>query len=162
MATNEDREEAAVIADPDATAYEPLIIPYPVWPAIHECGVKRDDHMTVSSGLFHDDFETCINLDKAELNKYFKTMTSNANKKEGKISFTIDERCAMIAFVQWTKDKIRCGKDPAMYQFENTGISALIKRAKTHERYVTNASSNDAKPKDFTKDLKCADWSPGF
>ena len=89
MQTNKEREEAAVAADPDATAYEGLIAPYPVWAGIHECGVKRDDHRTASRGLFHDDFETCIDLDRDELKAYFKIMASYGTKKEGKTTFSI-------------------------------------------------------------------------
>ena len=94
METNKERERDAILAAraaglPDTTAYEALVTPYPVWAAIHECGVARGNHMTVSSGLFHDDFETCINLDRTELNKYFKTMAAYTDR-QGKISFTID------------------------------------------------------------------------
>ena len=61
---------------------------------------------------------------------------------QGKIIFTISESNAIIAFVQWVKDKIRCGNDPAMYEFEKTDISDLIQKAKTHEIYVENATSS--------------------
>ena len=132
MLTNEERAEDAVTADPDATAYQGLITPYPVWAGLHECGIKRDDHHLVSSGLFHDDFQTCIDVDRDELKSYFKSMALYANRKEGKIPLSIAAKNSMVAFVQWAKDKIRCGKDPAMYQYENKNVSLLIKRAKTH------------------------------
>ena len=37
--TDEEREELAVNVDPDATAYQGLIAPYPVWAGLHECGI---------------------------------------------------------------------------------------------------------------------------
>ena len=162
--TNEEREEDAINADPDATPYENLVSPYPVWAGLHQCGVERDNnwyHHVISSGLFHDDFRTCIDLDRDELSSYFKTMASLKKNKEGKIPLSIETRNSMAAFVQWAKDKIRCGKDPAMYQFENKNVSLLIKRARTHKRFVEDASSDD-KPDGFTKDLKWEDWSPDF
>ena len=130
--TTEKREEAAmangVAATPPtvSTPYENLVAPYPVWAALHECGVERDNkwyHHVISRGLFHDDFRTCIDLDRDELNSYFKTMAALKTNKEGKIPLSIETRNSMAAFVQWAKDKIRCGKDPAMYQFENKNVS---------------------------------------
>ena len=121
--TNRQREDNAVAAAlaarptiPPPTAYESLVTPYPVWAAIHEFGVPRNDHRSVSEGLLHDEFRTCIDLDESKLNRYFKTMASYT-VSQGKIIFTIYERNSMIAFVQWVKDKIRCGKDPSMYEF---------------------------------------------
>ena len=164
MQTNEEREEDAMNANADATPYENLVAPYPVWAALHECGVERDSnwyHHVIGRGLFHDDFRTCIDLGTKELESYFKTMAALKTNNQGKIPLAIEARNSMAAFVQWTKDKIRCGKDPAMHQFENTGISALLKRAKTHERFIEDASSDD-KPGGFTKDLKWDNWSPDF
>ena len=48
ITTNEDREDVAVTVDPDTTAYQALVTPYPVWAAIHERGVPRNDHKTVN------------------------------------------------------------------------------------------------------------------
>ena len=54
MATNEEREREAITDDRAAspptvpTAYQNLVTPYPVWAAIHECGVPRNDHKTVN------------------------------------------------------------------------------------------------------------------
>ena len=46
--TNEQREDAAVAAElavtprnPPPKAYEALLAPYPVWAAMHACGVPR-------------------------------------------------------------------------------------------------------------------------
>ena len=46
--TNEQREDAAVAAalavtprNPPPKAYEALVAPYPVWAAMHACGVPR-------------------------------------------------------------------------------------------------------------------------
>ena len=119
MLTNEERERDAIAdaraaGDPVPTAYQGLVPPYPVWAGIRECGVARGNHTVVSYGLFHDEFETCIDLDRTELNQYFKTMNSYTAASNIKIGFTIPQRNSIIAFVQLANDKIRCGKDPAM------------------------------------------------
>ena len=72
--TNEQREDAAVAAALDASnsppkAYATLVAPYPVWSAMHACGVPRtvEKHRSVATGLFKDDFETCIDLNDSAL-----------------------------------------------------------------------------------------------
>ena len=59
--TNEHREDAAVSApladtpsNPPPKAYESLVAPYPVWAAMHACGVSRttEKHRSVATGLF--------------------------------------------------------------------------------------------------------------
>ena len=83
--TNEQREDALVAAalavtpiNPPPKAYETLIAPYPVWDAMHACGVPRtgDKHRSVATGLFQDDFETCIDLNDSALYNYFKSTAS--------------------------------------------------------------------------------------
>ena len=57
--TNEQREDAAVAAalaagNSPPEAYETLVAPYPVWAAMHACGVSRttEKHRSVATGLF--------------------------------------------------------------------------------------------------------------
>ena len=55
------------------------------------------------------------------------------------------------AFVQWTRDKIRMGEDPALEPFPVTNVSALLRRYQTHEKYIKDSSTllDAAKPKDL-------------
>ena len=83
--TNEQREDAAVAAALAASssppkAYETLVAPYPVWAAMHACGVPRtgEKHRSVATGLFQDAFETCIDLNDSALYNYFKSTASLA------------------------------------------------------------------------------------
>ena len=118
--TNEQREDAAVAAalaagNSPPEAYETLVAPYPVWAAIHACGFSRttEKHRSVATGLFQDDFETCIELNDSALYNYFKATASLA-ATNGQIKFQIQQRNNIRALVQWTKDAIRTGQDPAM------------------------------------------------
>ena len=79
--TNEQREDAEVAAalavtpsNPPPKAYKTLVAPYPVWAAMHACGVPRtgEKNRSVATGLFQDDFETCIDLNDSALYNYFK------------------------------------------------------------------------------------------
>ena len=105
MLTNKERERDAIAdaraaGDPVPTAYQGLVPPFPVCAGIHECGIARGNHTIVSYGLFHDEFETCIDLNRKELNQYFKTMSSFTAQSNIKIAFTIPQRNSIIAFVQ--------------------------------------------------------------
>ena len=118
--TNDQREDAAVAEVPNVNnsplkAYETLVSPYPVWAAMHACGVPRTGkkHRSVATGLFQDDFDTCIDLNDSVLYNYFKATASLA-AVHGQIKFLIQQRNNIRALVQWTKDAIRTGQDPAM------------------------------------------------
>ena len=47
-------------------------------------------------------------------------------------------------------------------KFEPTGIAAILRRAETHKLYVKNSDISAVKPRDFTKDIKWANWAPSF
>ena len=137
---------------------------YPVWAAMFACGmVRKDDkYKNVATGLFQYDFETCIDLNDSNLHNYFKAtalLTTIANRQ---IKFTIPQRSNIRAFVQWTKDTIKTGQDPAMLKFTPTGIAKILRKAETHKLYVANLDSNTVRPKDLTKKIRWADWAPLF
>ena len=80
--TNEQREDAAIAAAKaisarslDPMPYVALVAPYPVWAAIFACDIARahDEYKDVATGLFQDDYETCIDLDDTALYNYHKT-----------------------------------------------------------------------------------------
>ena len=101
---NEKREATAVAVaaaanDLPLKAYKALVAPYPVRAAIHEFGIGRTKHRTISKGLLHDDFRTCIDLDETDLHRYLKTMALYRNVASGKTIFTISQRNAMMAII---------------------------------------------------------------
>ena len=113
--SNKQREEDAITAakraDPDdweVKPYEALIPPYPVWAAMFACGVARanDKYKTAATGLFQEEYETCIDLDDSDLQSYFKA-SALLTVTAGQIKLSMPQRNNIRAFVQWTKDKIR-------------------------------------------------------
>ena len=126
------------------------------------CGVPRtrNAYENTASGLLQDEYETCIDLDEKALLSYFKT-SALLPPASGQIKFSIIQRNNIKAFVQWTKDKIRTGQDPAMLHFQLIGISKILKRASSHAIYVSNRN-NAIVPKDFTKAIDWADCAPTF
>ena len=130
---------------------------------MHACGVPRtvEKHRSVATGLFQDDFETCIYLNYGALYNYFNA-TSSLAAAHGQIKFHIQQRNNIRAFIQWTKDAIRTGQDPAMQEFSPTGIDRILRKAESHKLYIANSDTNAVKPKDFTKEIKWSDWVPSF
>ena len=111
--TNEQREDTAVAAalaagNQPPKAYETLVAPCPVWADVHACGVPRtgENHRSVATGLFQDDFETCIDLNDSAIYNYFKA-TALLAAAHGQIKFKIQQRNNIRALIQWTKDAIR-------------------------------------------------------
>ena len=82
MPTNELREAAAITAG-NLLPYEGLIAPYPVWAAVFACKISRvlDEYKDVATGLFQDDYETCIDLDDTDLYNYHKN-NNGANSRQ--------------------------------------------------------------------------------
>ena len=96
------REAAALDAGKSPPkAYETLVVPYPVWATMHACGVPItvEKHRSVATGLFQDDFETCIDLNDSALYNYFKA-TASPEKTNGQIKFQIQQRNNIRALVQ--------------------------------------------------------------
>ena len=81
--------------------------------------VRKDEkHLSVlATGLFQDDFQTCIDLNDSVLHNNFKA-TALLRVAEGQIRFQIDQRIDqrnnIRAFVQWKEDVIRTRQDPAL------------------------------------------------
>ena len=144
--------------------YVALVAPYPVWAAIFACEVSRtlDEYKDVARGLSQDDYETCIDLDDTDLYNYHKTTSSQTVASGNQIILSVPQRSSIKAFVQWTKDAIRTGQDPVMMKFKTTGIAATLRRAASHKLYVKNSDTNAVKPRNFTKEIKWADWAPSF
>ena len=163
MLNNEAREAAAIVAG-NLLPYEGLVTPYPVWAAVFACGIERtlDEYKDVATGLFQNDYETCIDLNDRSLYNYHKTAAAQPAVDGNQLIHTVPQRSNIRAFVQWTKDKIRTGQDPAMFKFRPTGIAKILRKAETHKLYVENSASHAVKPRDFTKEIKWADWAPSF
>ena len=153
-----EQKEAAAAAINMVEPYKGLVPPYPVWAATDACGMTKNDndHKDVATELFQDDYETCINLDDTALYNYHKAAGSY---------HTVSQRNGIKAFVQWTKDKIRTGQDPAMSQFTTKGagvLSTALKKAASHKIYAENSKTDAIQPDKFTKDSKWIDWAPSF
>ena len=49
-----------------------------------------------------------------------------------------------------------------MQEFAPAEIAKILRKAESHKVYIANSTTNDVKPKDFTKEIKWSDWAPSF
>jgi hypothetical protein len=138
--------------------------------AMEACGV---DHVLLftdetqaqrlANDIFDDLFTTCLDVTFKELDEHFKTY-SDLTAAQGQIRVRPGVRKNIKAFVQWARDELRLGRDPSATPFPIDLVSDLIRRYKTHEKFITDSKTlaEAAKPDSFKKTPKWEDWKPTF
>jgi hypothetical protein len=138
--------------------------------AMVACGV---DHVALfmdetqaqrlAADIFGGQFSSCLDITFKVLDEHFKTY-SDLTVAQGQIHVRPGTRKNIKAFVQWTRDELRLGRDPAMTPFPIEMVSDLIRRYKTHETFLTDSEtlSEAAKPDKFKESTKWEDWKPTF
>lgn len=134
--------------------------------AMAECGVEDDrnhDGQTqagrIAGDMFSDTFATCMDKTFDELDSDFKTF-SGLSVQQGQIRLLPGTKTKIKAFVQWSRDQIRLGMEPSTTRFPVAQTAELIRRYKTHSKFVYNSTtlSDAAKPRAFTDDMAWKDW----
>ena len=117
----------------------------------------------VADDIFDNTFSSCMDITFKELDDYFKTY-SDLTVVQGQIRIRPGTRKNIKAFVQWTRDEIRLGRDPGRIPYPVNEVSDLIRRYKTHEKFLTDSKtlSEAAKPDKFKESIKWEDWKPTF
>lgn len=138
--------------------------------AMIACGVDNTvsfDNLTraqrLATDLFSDDFKSCMDKTFEELDADFKTY-SDLTAAQGQIRLLPGVKSRIKAFVQWTRDELRMGRDPATTAFPVGNASTLIRRYKTHSQFIKNSPTmaEAAKPTKFSSTTKWEDWEPTF
>lgn len=134
------------------------------------CGINnvtlfqgRTQAERIAYEIFSDDFSTTMDSSIDELNEEFKTL-AGLTIAQGQIRLMPAIKKNIRAFIQWCRDEIRMGRDPATVQFPVVDTAKLLRRMKTHEQYVYGSKlmSQQALPQDFTNDVQWEDWNPTF
>jgi len=117
----------------------------------------------IAADIFDDNFTTCMDITFKELDDHFKTY-SDLTQAQGQIRIPPGTRKNIKAFVQWTRDEIRFGRDPSLSPFPLDQVSDCLRRHKTHEKFVADAKTlaEAAKPEKFKESTKWEDWKPTF
>ena len=108
-------------------------------------------------------FTTSKDVTFKELDDHFKTY-SELTVAQGQIRLRPGVQKNNKAFVQWTRDELRLGRDPSILPFPVGQGSDLIRRYKTHEKYQNDSRTlaKAAKPERFEESIKWEDWKPTF
>ena len=113
--------------------------------------------------VFDDDFNTCMDKTMDELDEDFKSY-SVLTVANGQIRLNPVVKRNIRAFVQWSRDMIRNGRDPTTVPFPVIDATDLIRRHKTHEAYIKKSKTvtDTATPPQFTSTTLWIDWYPTF
>jgi hypothetical protein len=142
------------------TVYDDMVI----------CGIDdatffqgRTQAERISFEIFSDDFSTTMDVSTEELNEEFKALMG-MTVAQGQIRLMPAVRKNIRAFIQWCRDEIRMGRNPATVEFPVVDTAKLLRRMKTHEQYVYGSKlmSLQALPQDFTNNVQWDDWKPTF
>ena len=138
--------------------------------ALTACGVNNEalfleqtQAQRIASDIFDNAFASCMDVTFKELDEHFKTYF-DLTAAQGQIRLNPGIRKNIKAFVQWTRDEIRLGREPGDTAFPIDQITDLIRRYHTHEKYKTDSRTlaEAAKPEKFKEATKWEDWKPTF
>jgi hypothetical protein len=141
--------------------------------ALTLCGVLNDTNNVlfnaanalarISADIFNDNFSTCMDLSFTDLEDSWKTY-SGLTVSEGRIRLLPGTKVNIKAFVQWVRDQIRIGNDPAQSPFPVNCRNDLLERYNTHKQWLKDAPDmlKSAMPKNFTEKMNWADWKGTF
>jgi len=139
-----------------------------VFDAMVLCGIDNVDlhdgqtkAQRIATGVFSDDFNTCMVETMEDLQDDLKSF-SDLTVAEGRIRLTPGPRKNIKAFIQWCRDEIREGRDPAQSVFPVGESVALRERMKAHDNFMKSKAKDDAAPEVFNDDMSWEDWVKTF
>ena len=126
--------------------------------AVHEamiaCGVDnialfngQTQAERLSSEMFDDDFKSCMDMTIDEIDEDLKTF-SGLTIAQGQIRLTVGTKNRIKELMQWSRDMIRTGRDPASEACPAADITNIMRRCKSHESCAQKAKTitDNAKP----------------
>ena len=144
--------------------------PFTVTDAMVLCGVPNQtlfngstNAQRIAEDVFDDDFQSTMDKTFQELEDDFKSYSS-MTVNQGQIRLNPGTKKKVKAFIQWGRDMIRCGIDPASMAFPVWDTAGLIRKYKSHEAFVVKSKTitTTAKPDVFTEKAKWEEWNPIF
>ena len=117
----------------------------------------------VADQLFMNSFETCIRMTiddvKDAITGFTKLPANN-----GRIPFQPGVKRQIIAFVQWARTELRCGRDPANQVFPVAQIVNLQQDLQACINFEKQGDllASQAKPRQYTQEITWMDWEPTF
>ena len=124
---------------------------------------NRTQAARIATDIFFDSFETAAKMSITQLTSYFKTYTS-LTIANGRIPLNPGIQNRIKAFVQWTRDEIRLGRNPSSVAYAPGDEARLLERMREHDLYIKESPqlAADAKPDKFTNDDDWDDFDRKF
>lgn len=138
--------------------------------AMIACGVPDNgnfqgntDAERVAMELFDNDFRTVMDKSIKDLDNDFTTLSA-LTALQGQIRVRPRAQRNIKAFVQWTRDQYRMGRNPSHHAFPSAEAPMYTKRLKQHDDFVKQSKTmcENTAPQQFTKDMKWYDWNLTF
>ena len=143
---------------------------YTVRDAMVICGLNDTDQFNgmtpaqrFAADIFSNSFVMCLDKTVEEVNndiKQYATLTQS----QGQIRITPGNRQNIQAFIQWSRDMVRTGREPSLIPFPVQSVADLIRKYQSHKAYVEKSKTitEAAKPIKLKESMKWEDWNPTF
>ena len=117
----------------------------------------------VAEQLFMNSFDTCLSITIEDVKDAITGFTK-LPANQGRIPFQPGVKRLIIAFVQWTRTELRCGRDPTSILFPVNNMVQLHQDLKACINFEKQADllAGQAKPKPFNIQSQWMDWEPTF
>ena len=134
------------------------------------CGVPNDGLFNgatnanrIAHDIFNNDFNSCMDVTFDDFDQECKTYSS-LTINQGQIRLRPGTKNNIKAMMQWCREKLLIGEDPAMIIYPNNDQLGLIRRYKQHQQFKDKSKtiSDLAKPEKLKDDTKWIDWAPSF
>ncbi|CAJ1948024.1 unnamed protein product [Cylindrotheca closterium] len=108
----------------------------------------QTDAQRMAEELFDNDFGTAMTKSIKQVNMDLATLAS-LTAVQGR-----------IAFVQWVRDEIRMGRNPAQHPFPAGDTSTLLQRLNFHQKYVKDSKTliDNTVPPKWSKEQQWKQW----
>ena len=117
----------------------------------------------VAQQIFMNSFDTCLSISIEDVKDAITGFTK-LPVVQGRIPFQPGVKRLIIAFVQWTRTELRCGRDPSSIVFPIGNMVQLHQDLKSCLNFEKQADllAGQAKPRSFTIQTQWMDWEPTF
>ena len=117
----------------------------------------------VTSEVFENDFVTCKNLTKEDLNDSIRSY-ANLTVANGRIVLNPLTKKRLYAMILWARGLYRVGQDPIGLPFFVADANTIIEKGKELQAFKDKAKTitDTAKPTTFTDKSDWLDWSETF
>ena len=107
------------------------------------CGLTNVQATRVATQIFGDDFDMVPETTMDDIGNDFKTLR-DLSAVNGQVRLNDMAKRRIKAFIQWTRDEVRMGRNPSRTALPVADTAMLIRRMNLHDKYVEDAKTMSA------------------